>query len=71
MIKTNIINVTMTDTQLDDVARCSHRMTQYASENEGLLIVAINSNEDVQVRLNLDKSCVHPAVQKRSAANSS
>jgi hypothetical protein len=67
----NIVNVTITDTKLMELAQCSQRMTEYADENDGLLIIAMNSKENVLVRLKLDKSCIRSSLKKAAAFNSS
>lgn len=67
----NVVNVTITDTKLIELAQCSRRMTEYANENDGLLIIAMNSMENVQVRLKLDKSCIRNSGKKAAASNSS
>lgn len=56
-IDMEIVNITVTDTQLDEIAQCSHLMAEYANSDENLLIIVINQ-ENIQVRLKLNKNCI-------------
>jgi hypothetical protein len=67
----NLVNVTITDTKLMELAQCSRRMTEYADENDGLLIITMNSIENVKVGLTLDKSCIRNSDKKAATTNSS
>ena len=65
------VKVTVTDTQLDELAQCSHRMTDYADVNGSLLITILSGQNGVPIRLVLDKSCIHAKEERTSIFNSS
>ena len=65
------VKVTVTDTQLDELAQCSHRMTDYADVNGSLLITIFSGQNGVPVRLVLDKSCIHTKEPRAITFNSS